>query len=346
MAEKRAKRWKLVLNIITLLALVGLIYAVRDEIFDTISNLSRVNRYALLLMIPAQILNYHSFVRMYQQLFSYLGHKLRYGPMARITLELNFVNNVFPSGGVSGFSYFGVRMRSLGVKSGTATLVQMVRFILLFVSFQILLFVGLFFLALGGQASSFLILVAGSLATALFIGTVAAAYIVGSKRRINSFFTFATKFVNKLISVFRPKHPETINIERAQSMVNDLHENYMVIKKNPHILRLPLIYALLANVAEIITVYVVYIAFGEWVNPGAVIIAYAIANFAGLISVLPGGVGVYEALMTAVLASAGVPAGVSIPVTIMYRILNMTLQLPLGYFYYHRAIHGSSVAKT
>ena len=102
-------------------------------------------------------------------------------------------------------------------------------------------------------------------------------------------------------------------------------------------------YALMANVAEILTIYVVYIAFGQWVNPGAVIIAYAIANSAGLVSVLPGGIGIYEALMTAVLASAGVPAGVSLPVTVMYRVLNMTIQLPPGYVLYHKAVQDNDI---
>jgi uncharacterized protein (TIRG00374 family) len=85
-------------------------------------------------------------------------------------------------------------------------------------------------------------------------------------------------------------------------------------------------------------VYVVYIAFGSYVNLGAVILAYAVANFAGLVSVLPGGVGVYEALMTAVLVAAGVPARLSLPVTVMYRVLNTLLQLPPGYVLYHRTL--------
>ncbi len=74
------------------------------------------------------------------------------------------------------------------------------------------------------------------------------------------------------------------------------------------------------------------------------IIAYAIANFAGLISIAPGGVGIYEGIMTAVLASAGVAAGVSIPVTIMYRILNMAIQLPPGYYFYHKTVHDDGIS--
>ncbi len=102
---------------------------------------------------------------------------------------------------------------------------------------------------------------------------------------------------------------------------------------------MPLIYALMSSVTEIATLYTVYAAFGEYVNVGAVIIAYAVANFAGLISVLPGGIGVYEGLMTAVLATVGVSPATSLPVTVMYRVLSMAIQLPPGYYLYHRAIH-------
>jgi uncharacterized protein (TIRG00374 family) len=122
-------------------------------------------------------------------------------------------------------------------------------------------------------------------------------------------------------------------------MLNELHDHYMEIKRNLRQLNRPLVYALLANLTEILVIYSVYVAFGQWVNPGAVIIAYAVANFAGLISVLPGGVGIYEALMTAVLAAGGVPASLSLPVTVMYRILNMAIQLPPGYILYHRALN-------
>jgi uncharacterized protein (TIRG00374 family) len=145
--------------------------------------------------------------------------------------------------------------------------------------------------------------------------------------------------------VVRPKHPETINIKHAEALFDDLHDNYMLIKKNYTQLKVPLLYALLANTTEILTIYTVYIAFGHAVNIGAVIIAYAVANFAGLISVLPGGVGIYEALMTAVMATAGVRPALSLPVTVMYRVLNMLIQLPPGYYLYHKTLHGREDAK-
>lgn len=341
--KKRSFPWKIIINLVTLAALAALIYGVREEIANTLENLKNLEVWALLLMVPAQVLNYHSYAELYQSLFKILGHRVRYLKMLVLSLELNFVNNVFPSGGVTGISYFGVRMKTMGVSPGKSTLVQMIRYILLFVSFQILLAVGLVILAIGGNANSFMILVAGSLATLLFVGTIGAMFVVGSKKRINGFFTYATRFLNRMIKVVRRGHPETINIEKVQMLFGELHDNYIELRKKPHVLAKPLIHALMANIAEILTIYVVYVAFGQWVNPGAIIIAYAIANFAGLISVLPGGVGVYEALMTAALASAGVPAGVSIPITITYRILSMSIQLPPGYYFYHKALHKSDL---
>jgi len=336
--KRRAKRWKLLLNIVTIIALGGLIYLTRDEILSTISNLRNVNIYALFLIIPAQALSYYSIVHLYQYLLRVIGHRVNFKQLLSVSLELNFINSVFPSGGVTGFSYFGIRMRRQGVSAGRATMVHVFRFILLLVSFQVLLLVGLLFLAIDNKANNFVLLIAGSLVTLLVIGTIGLAFIIGSKKRINSFFTYITKIINKIISVVRPKHPETINVEKVQKLFSELHDSYQIVKKDPKLLKRPFAFSLLSNAAEILTVYVVFLAFGLMVNPGAVILAYAVANFAGLISVLPGGVGIYEALMTGVLASAGIPAGESIPVIIMYRILNMSLQLPVGYYLYHRSL--------
>jgi uncharacterized protein (TIRG00374 family) len=330
----------MLLTVITVLALVILAYAVRHQLKDTLGRLGEVNTYALLLLIPIQITSYHAQAKLYQTMFWILGERIRYRSLYRVALELNFVNTIWPSGGVSGFSDFGVRMKSgAGISGAKATLIQLMRFIMLFVSFQILLVVGLLFLAIGGNVNNLVILIAGSLATLLLVATTGLAFVVGSKRRINAFFTALTRFVNRIIYVFRPKHPETINIAKVEEVFTELHNNFVIIKKDLKKLKIPLMYSLLGNSMEILTIYMVFVAFGLWINPGAVIIAYAIANFAGLISVLPGGVGIYEALMTAVMASAGVAAGVSLPVIVMYRVLNMLIQLPPGYFFYYRALH-------
>lgn len=344
MSEKSwfGRRWKLILNLVTLTALLILIIAIRDQLGQTFVNLARVHAWALLLMVPIQLINYHAQTRMYQRLFEIVGNKLNYKYLYKAALELNFVNHVFPSGGVTGVSYFGLRLKDgKNLTAAKATLVQFMKLMLMFLSFEILIVVGLLSLAIMGKANDLVILVAGSLATLLLVGTIGFFYIIGSRKRIDAFFTGLTKGLNRLIHIVRPKYPETINILAARQMVNDFHENYAQIKKSWRQLKVPFWYGLLANVTEVAAVYVVFIAFGDWVNVGAVILAYAIANFAGLISVLPGGVGIYEALMVTTLASTGVPARISLPVIVMYRVLNTLIQVPPGYYLYHKNLQRS-----
>lgn len=333
------RNWKLIVNILTLVALAALVYFIRDQIVQTFEDLWRVNLWILALLVPLQILNYHAQTKMYQGLFGLVGNKLKYWFVFRVALELNFVNHVFPSGGVSGISFFGVRMRSGDITATKATLVQVMKLLLLFISFEILLIGGLLLMALHGQANDMVILAGGAISTLLVIGTFAFVAIVGSERRIHATFTAITRGLNRMLRfVRRGDHPETISTKRAEGIVQDLHGNYKVIEKHYKELQAPFWWALVNNATAILSIYAVYVAFGEWVNLGAIILAYAVANFAGLVSVLPGGVGIYEVLMTGVLAAAGVSPALSLPVTVMYRVISTVLQVPVGYVLYHQSI--------
>jgi len=333
------RNWKLIVNIITVAVLVILVVLIRDQIIETFKNLGKVNWHYLLLIFPLVALSYHAQTRMYQDMFAMIGHKLHYKFMFRVALELNFVNQVFPSGGVSGISYFGVRMRSADITGTQASLVQIMKLLLLFVSFELLLAIGLLILAIDGKANDLMMLVAGSITTLLVLGTVAFVAIIGSERRIHATFTGITRGINKLFGfVFRNK-AETISTERAERIVKDLHFNYKAIEARYKELKWPLLWALVVNLSAILAIYVVYVAFGAWVNLGAIIVAYSVANFAGLVSVLPGGAGIYEALMVGVLVAGGIPAALSLPVTVMWRVLTTLIQLPPGYYVYHRNVH-------
>jgi len=329
------RRWKLLLNIATVLALVVLGVAIRGQLLATLDNLTKVKAWVLLLIIPIEALNYHAQTKLYQRLFAAVDEKLSYGRLMRASLELNFVNHVFPSGGVSGISYFGFKMRELGVRGTKATLVQTMKLLLLFVSFEVLLLVGMLILAVNGRASNLIIFIASALTTLVLCGTGIFVYVIGSEARINSFLTVTARLLNQLVRLVRPRNAEAINIARARTIFGDFHRDYMLLRSRYRELQAPFWWAFFANATEVAVVYVVYVAFGAYVDVGAVILAYGVANFAGLVSVLPGGVGIYEALMTAVLVATGIPASLSLPVTVMYRVLNTLLQVPPGYVLYH-----------
>src|ERR1035437_640275 len=334
------RRWKLLLNIFTVLALIIFTYAIRHQLVYTLENFHKVNLWALLLIIPIEIWNYDSQARVYKHLFGILGNRLSYKFWYELALELNFINGVFPSGGVSGISYLGVRLRSNDIRASRAAAVQIMKLMLTFFAFELLLLFGVLMLVVMGRVSNITVLIASSLTTLILVGTLIFTYVIGSRERISISSTIITRGINRIIYIVRPRHPETINITKVRYLFEELHENYILFQSHYRDLKAPFIYAFIANLTEVLAVYTVYVAFDHWVNLGAIILAYAVANFAGLISVLPGGIGVYEALMTGVLVASGIPAALCIPVVIMYRLINTIIQFPPGYFFYHRTLNG------
>jgi len=339
------KNWKLILNIVTITALVLLVYAIRHQIGTTIKNFAHINGWALLLIIPIEVVDYHAQAKMYQKMFATLGNKLSYSYLYKASLELNLVNHLFPSGGLTGISYFGMTISGSNEKvtGGKATLVQMMKLVVTILSFEVLLIFGVFSLAIVGRVSELTILVAGGLTMFLLTVTFGGGYIVNDRQRIHIFFGSLAKALNYCMRKIFKKKTETISVDGTRKVFDDFHDSYKEMMRDWRQLKSPFLYALLANIAEVLAIYVVFLAFGRSVNIGAVILAYGVANFAGLISVLPGGIGIYEALMIAVLAISGVPASISLPAIIMYRVVNTAIQLPPGYYYYHKSMNKAKV---
>ncbi|MCA9340442.1 MAG: flippase-like domain-containing protein, partial [Candidatus Saccharibacteria bacterium] len=221
------RNWKSVLNAVTIVLLGVAIYLVRSDIFNALSDLAKINAIALFLMVPLQIQNYAAYAHMYQELLAMLGNKQPFKRLYKVSLELNFVNHVFPSGGVSGFSYFTARLKPFGVSTSQSTLTQTLRFMLVFASYVILLFVGLFLLALGGSASNMTILITCSMAFLTVFVIVVGSYIISDKKRIHNFTQTLAQYVNKVIHKLRPKHPETISLKRVEKVFHETHENYL-----------------------------------------------------------------------------------------------------------------------
>ncbi len=332
------KRWKLLLNIVTIVALAITLYTIRHDLVTTFRDLLQVHAWVLILIIPLEMFNYHFQTKLYQKLFGAVRNMVSYKHMLRAALELNFVNHVFPSGGAVGISYFGLRVKAREISGAKATMVQLMKLMLTFFSFEILVIFSIFSLALSDRVNSFTILIAGILSTLLIVGSGLFIFVLWKKERINMFLEFFTNKLNSFVKHIHNSGKDIINMDKAREVFTDLHNTFYEMCADPKRMKISLVYALFMNITEITVIYIVFVSFGHFVNPGAIILAYGIANFAGFVSVLPGGVGIYETLMITVLLVAGIPASLSLPVIIMYRVLNTLLQLPPGYYLYQKEI--------
>ncbi len=324
-------------NVFTLIALGLLIVISWDQIKDAFSKLASLNTWVLALIVPIQLIGYFAVARLYKDFFDANGFKIRLREMYKIALELNFVNHVFPSGGVSGFSYLSIRLKKQGISTSMSTLAQILRFALTFLSFIILLVFGMVALSLGKNTSPFIVLVSSTIIFSTIVGSAIGVFIISKARRIKAFVGWLPKALNYILKPINKKK-ELIDIGKVESTLEELHKDYKHISRNLNLVKRLLIWALVLNISEVLTIYIVYVAFGSIINPGALIIAYAVANFAGLVAVLPGGVGIYEGLMTAVMAASGVNRALALSATVVFRVLTMAIFLPIGYIFYHKAV--------
>ena len=71
-------------------------------------------------------------------------------------------------------------------------------------------------------------------------------------------------------------------------------------------------------------------------NPSLVLLAYAVAGLLALIPITPGGLGIVEAGLSALLILAGVPGVDAVVATLAYRIISYWLPIVVGPFAYSR----------
>jgi uncharacterized protein (TIRG00374 family) len=126
--------------------------------------------------------------------------------------------------------------------------------------------------------------------------------------------------------------------KRISRNFSRLEEDYRVVRGNWKGFTYASRWGVLANLTEVATIAVCFQALGASPVWGAIIVAYGVANIGSFIAILPGGHGVYEALMTAVLVSGGVPASLSLTATLTYRLVTTVLYVPPGYYFYSKAI--------
>jgi uncharacterized protein (TIRG00374 family) len=98
----------------------------------------------------------------------------------------------------------------------------------------------------------------------------------------------------------------------------------------PRLLVLAALWATLNWLCDAASLEVFIGAFGRWVNPDGLLVAYGLANVLAVIPLTPGGLGVIEATLTSVLVGFGTPRGVATLGVVGYRLVNFWLPIPVG----------------
>jgi uncharacterized protein (TIRG00374 family) len=314
----------------------------RHEIVRAFGLFGSVNLWVLALLIPVQLLSYYSTSGM---MFSYLRSKgdlkdTSHWWMTRLALELNFVHHILPSGGVAGFSYLGWVLHHRGVSVSRSTMAQIIRFVLNFVGFIVILMIAVVVLIFDHKINRFIIAISAVFVIITVVVLGLTIYIIGNHKRLLKISGWITRTANSIVSkLTRGKKPQILELSSVEGFFSELHQDYLGIRRDKKILIIPSIWALITNILDVCLISIAFLSLGYWVSPAIIFIAFGLSSVAGAISSVPGGAGVYETVMVAFLASAGVPADIAIAGTLLARVVLLVGTILFGYFFYQLTIN-------
>lgn len=329
------------LSVFTLIVIAVIIFFSRHELHQAWLLLERVNIWILLLLIPVQLFAYFAGGEM---IFSYLRGKKAIRDisglgLARLALEMNFVNHVLPSGGVSGISYMTWRLGKYGVSPGRATMAQVVRFAAGFISFIALLIVAVFVVTLDSGINRVIILFSALLIGGMLGLIVGGMYLFNSEKRAERVATRMARWINGLVRrVTFGRKLILLRDDAVMTFFVDMHHDYMALKREKKLLLKPVLWGLAFNAADVALFWITFLALGQSVNPAPILIAYGAATIAGFFVITPGGAGAYEAIMVGFLALAGLAQGTAIAGIVLTRVIILLGTIGLGYLFYQHAI--------
>jgi len=312
-----------------------------SEIVHAWKLLDMVNLWILVLIIPIQLVSYYAVGHV---IFSYLRSKGELKKtanwhMTRMALELNFVNHILPSGGAAGFSYMGWLLNKHGVSHGRAAMAQIIRYVLMFSSFVALLALALVLLTLDNQVNRITLLLSGVLGVVAVASMSFSIYILGSNKRLDQFAVWLSRTVSGFMSkISRGKKKDFLKKEVLDRFFGELHKDFVEIKHDIKLLKKPFGWSVMANVADVTLLGIAFLALGVWISPATLFVAFGVSGILSVFSVIPGGAGIYEAVMIAFLVASGVPAEVAIAGTILARVSLLLGTVVFGYVFYQLTI--------
>ncbi len=328
-------------SVVTVVLLVVVLFFARHEIVKAWELLERVNPWIFLLVIPAQVLAYLAGGEM---IFSYLrkkGETKHIAPLtqARMALEMNFVNHILPSAGVSGISYMTWRLSKFHISPARATLAQLVRFATSYFAFITLLIISLMVITVDGDINRWVVLFSLLIIGGMLGVTFGGIYFVSSKKRTEWFSRWLVRTVNRVVRVVTfGRKKGAAKVQTVEGFLFEMHTEYLVLRRERSLLIRPYLWGILFTIFEVSIYMVTFWALGFSVNPAPVLIAYGLASMSAVVVVTPGGAGAFEAIMVSFLATAGIQPDAAIAATLLARVATLLGTIGLGYVFYQQAL--------
>ena len=132
-----------------------------------------------------------------------------------------------------------------------------------------------------------------------------------------------------LVRRFYKKNSEDLE-DKIHDVINGFQDTMKMVISNKRVLYYALPLSFIIWIFEVFRVYFVFLAFGANVSPIVIGEVFILASLAGMIPLLPGGLGAVDGIMIIFYSAAGISASISAAATVIERLISFWMTTIVG----------------
>lgn len=321
--------WRKWLAVGATAALVAFVALQRTEAAHLLRLLGRTDWRWLPAPVLCEALFQTNEATIYWLMYRVMGHRTCLPRVIRLTLAAAFVNRIAPSAGVSGTALFTERMARVGVPPSATVTVNLARYVLDYGAFALILGCGMIYLSLHHELTPVEIRAAATLGALILALLVVAAVLVSQRSALAAVVTAVARALNR--GAARLGVGKAVSVDAAASGVEEALQAIAVLAHSGRSTAALVCMGFFIHLFDLAGLWSVFMAVGHPVHLGVLVAGYGLAYLAGFVSLVPSGLGVFEASMAVVYASLGVPLAQAVLVTLLYRLFSLWMPVLAGY---------------
>ena len=290
-----------------------------------------INKYYLVLALIFEIISYMGAAWLLGIILSRLKYKISFWDRFRISSIAAFAIHFFPVGtfGQGAVDYYFLRKKN--VEAGSILIMFVLRIIMTYIAFLIIFLIGLVLVPTASHLAFSPKLISLVLFALLLGGALYMIYLYRHKERFRVVWRRILRFGDFFASKIR--HSK-ISQEKEAEIFEDIYGGIGLFGHKKRATVFAVIAGLVYWLGDITCFYFVFLSFGYKILWSVLIFGYGVSSLAGLVSFIPGGLGVTEASMGLMYSGLGVPSNLAIMSILVFRFFSFWIWIPFGLYSY------------
>lgn len=321
-------------NIVVLILLAVGLYFLAPKLVgveQALLLLGKINKGWLILALVAELLSYASAAWLLGIIFHRLGHKLAFFTRYKISSIAAFTIHFLPLGvaGEAAFEYSFLKRRK--VDSGSILLMWILRWLFNYSGFFILFLVGLILVPTYPKMPVSPKIISPVIFILILSIVLYIIYLYTHKDKFFQVWTKLFNFLNQLIVKFKKK---AIDEQKQKEIFEDIYQGIGLFGKQKRSSAFAILAGILYWLGDITCLYFVFQSFGFTISWGVLLFGYCASTLLGIVSAVPGGMGITEGSMALIFTSMGVPATLALTAVLVFRLFSFWIWIPIGLLSY------------